>query len=276
VKFLIKSLALMLVLIPKIVFALPTAKLTLLVVDDNGFPIEGAKAGIAFNKPHTDGWGVKYTSKRGMTDNHGLYTNDGITEQVLSYAASHPDYYISREKIKFEDVSGMVGFRKWQPWNPTLKVVLKKKQKPIPMYVYFTNVMDIPAKDKTIGYDLIKHDWVAPHGEGRVNDLLFKLNLTDENIPDGSHDLSLTFANPADGIHAFKKDVNSGSEFISLYHAPKEGYDNTLIQREYRESGRRRQASYSRLDGTNYYFRIRCKEDNVDSCLYGHGKIIIN
>lgn len=253
----------------KVAFALPTAKVTILAVDDAGLPIEGAEAIIVFNKPLKKEWGTEHIPQSGLTNKDGLYTNNGVSEQRLPYAATHPDYYISREKIKFEGVSGMVGFRKWQPWNPTLKVVLKKKQNPIPMYVYFTDWFEIPKKDDVIGYDLMKHDWLAPYGNGVVADFLFKLSYESKGEKDDRQDFSLSFSNVKDGIQIFQGTSQTGSELRSQHHAPNKGYEGGIEHYKERRPGQRAELSFHSLDGTNYYFRVRCSNEDVNRCLYG-------
>jgi hypothetical protein len=258
------------VLIPKVVFALATAKATILVVDEEGIPLEGINTGISFSKPMKKEWGSTSAGNRGLTSKDGLYTSSGSTEKIIRYGARHPDYYTSMHKFtKFTGVSGILGFRKWQPWNPTLKVVLKKKQNPIPMYVYFTDWFEIPKKDDVVGYDLVKHDWVSPYGKGVVADFLFKLSFESKGKKDDRQDLSLSFTNAKDGIQIFKGTSQTGSELRSQHHAPNKGYEGEIEHYKERRPGQRAKLSFHSLDGTNYYFRVRCSNEDVNRCLYG-------
>lgn len=249
-------------------YALATAKATVLVVDENDIPLEGVDAGLGFSIPKKSGWGSKSAGNRGLTDEEGKFVSSGETERILRYGARHPGYYSSSyEFTNFTGVSGILGFRKWQPWNPTLKVVLKKIKKPIAMYAYYTDWIDIPKNDEFIGYDLVKHDWISPYGSGVVSDFLFKLEgkYTD-NLNHETH-LSLKFFNVADGIQTFSLLDSKGSVFRSAHNAPLNGYQGKLTHSITMNAEKGRSESYS--ENANYYFRVRCNEDKPESCLYG-------
>lgn len=252
--------------------ALATAKATVLVVDENGVPLEGVDAGIGFSTPKKSGWGSKSSGNRGLTDKEGKYTSSGATERILRYGARHPGYYTSRHEFtKFTGVSGILGFRKWQPWNPTLTVVLKKIKNPIAMYVYTTELSPITIPDTkgtVIGYDLVKHDWVSPYGKGITADFLFRLEDIFVDKDNYKTTLTVGFSNSDDGLQKFIiKD--EGSSFLSKYHAPLGGYQKELVQVKSKAGSARRVTSYKTGDDTNYYFRVRCKEGELESCLYG-------
>ncbi len=250
------------------VYALATAKATVLVVDENGAPIVGVDAGLGFSAPKNNGWGSKSSGNRGLTDQDGKYTSSGATERILRYGARHPGYYTSRYKfIDFTGTSGILGFRKWQPWNPTLKVILKKIKNPIAMYAYHTDVIDIPKQGDFIGYDLVKHDWVTPYGKGITADFLFKLDHNFVSKIDYETIFSIKFSNLADGIQGFSLLESHGSILRSAHHAPETGYQNKLIQSRLQQPNKRLVTSYNY--NTSYYFRIRCNGDKLDSCLYG-------
>jgi len=186
----------------------------------------------------------------------------------VRYGARHSGYYTSRYEFRgFTGLSGIFGFRKWQPWNPTLKVVLKKKKNPIAMYAYRTNAIKVPIKDEFVGYDLVKHDWVAPYGNGNTSDFLFKLEDTYVSNSDYETILSFQFSNPADGLHLFSTTESGGSNLRSAHNAPDSGYKNKLIQIRTQRPNKRLITSYD--DDSNFYFRVHCDGDNPDSCKYG-------
>lgn len=268
-----KLMVALLFLLPNVVLALPTAKYTLLVVDEQGVPIEGADASISFMRPKSQGWGGKTNFISGQTDKGGFFTGEGATEQYGVYGADANGYYGTSFKYNgFTGVSGVIGFRKWQPWNPTLKVILKKKKNPIPMYAYSTGISPIMIPDTNglvIGYDLIKHDWISPYGKGVTEDFLFKLDGEFKSIRDSRVAFSLEFSNDADGIQPFIVDKKSGSNFISSHHAPLTGYQPSVMYRRVNAPGQLSITSYDKNGDYNYYFRIRCDEDDESTCLYG-------
>jgi hypothetical protein len=49
-----------LILLPKVALALPTAKATLLVVDENDIPLEGLDAGLGFSVPKKEANAYSY------------------------------------------------------------------------------------------------------------------------------------------------------------------------------------------------------------------------
>jgi hypothetical protein len=59
---------------------------------------------------------------------------------------------------------------KWQPWNPTIEIVLKPILNPIPMY-RTTVTNHIPRPSHKFGFDLLVEDWIAPQGRGQVADV---------------------------------------------------------------------------------------------------------
>jgi hypothetical protein len=263
----------LLLMLPNIAMALPTAKATILVVDEYGMPLEGVNVGLGFSIPKKEGWGSKSSGTRGFTDKDGLFTASGSTEQILRYGAKLSGYYPSRYEFReFTSVSGILGFRKWQPWNPTLKVVLKKIKNPIAMSAYHTDWIEIPKNDEFIGYDLVKHDWVSPYGKGITSDFLFRLDKDIRSNQDYDAYLTLKFLDPLDGIQSALVGKEQGSAYRLAYEAPRRGYLNTLKQHEYSRENQSLPMIYK--SGQNYYFRIRSNGD-TDNSLYGkiHGNI---
>jgi len=255
------------------VFALPTAKYTLLVVDENGIPIEGAEARLSFMKPKSEGWGGQPYGVTGTTDEKGVFTGIGSTQAYLVYSARAEGYYSSGHKFRdFKGVSGILGFRKWQPWNPTLKVVLKKIKKPIAMYAYYTEWVEIPKNGVFVGYDLKKHDWVSPYGKGIIADFLFRLDKDVRSKQDYDAYLTLNFSDPLDGIQSVLVGKEQGSAYKLDYEAPKAGYIPELKQHKYLRPNESLPLVFK--ENTNYYFRIRSNGD-VENALYGkiHGNI---
>jgi hypothetical protein len=268
-----KLIVIFFVLLPNIVWALPTAKFTLLVLDDNNVPIEGADARISFMKAAEGGKGSKTYFVSGKTDKDGVFTGQGATEYYATYSANADGYYGTGIKFGgFKGVKGIIGFRKWQPWNPTLKVVLRKIKKPIAMYAYDTDWIVIPKNDEFIGYDLKKHDWVSPYGKGITSDFLFRLDKDIRSNQEYDAYLTLKFSDPLDGIQSILVGKEQGSAYRLGYEAPSTGYVNLLKQHEYSRKNQSLPMIYKR--DQNYYFRIRSNGDTENS-IYGkiHGNI---
>ena len=82
------------------VIALPTAKITVKVVDDQGKPIEGANVGIGFRAPKSTGWGSKSSRVKGISDADGMFIGSNETEPYVTYSATKEGYYGTGGKFK--------------------------------------------------------------------------------------------------------------------------------------------------------------------------------
>lgn len=254
-------------MLPVAALALPTAKYTLKVVDESGMPIQGANASISFMQPNSTGWGGKTNFVSGDTDINGIYTGQGETEQYGVYGAGAEGFYDTSFKYTgLKSVTGILGFRRWQPWNPTLEVVLKKIKNPIAMYAYDTDWIELPKKGEFVGYDLIKQDWLVPYGKGLTADFLLRIISDMRADFDYDIDFELALQSELDGIQPFDSVINGGSEFKSDHLAPIMGYDNSFKNNFYRKPNQL--VSDPLKEGQNYYFRTRC-DDDVENCLYG-------
>jgi hypothetical protein len=179
-------------------------------------------------------------------------------------------YYGTHEDYQFKNTNG----GKWQPWNPTLNVVVKPILNPIPMYARaFGKNPDpiLPKLNTPIGFDLEAADFVAPYGKGTSSDLIF--NLSNQGSTNGIQkptDIALTisFPNKGDGIQSvIGPPRNQGSALRLPRYAPASGYENNLTQ------------TMSQLrvhgllnEGQNYFYRVRTvldEQGNVKSTLYG-------
>jgi len=266
--------------------ALPTAKITLKVVDENGLPIKGASAGIVLEKAKGlgQGWGTNTSWVSGLTDKKGEFTGEGKTARHISFSVKKTGYYYTVGD--FDDFTGVSGFlliKKYIPWNPTIEITLKKKINPIPMYVVPLNYFDrgtkpeLPMLDHFIGFDLLAGDWVAPYGLGTHEDFLIKVNIK-RAISYDNHDVILTirFSNEGDGFIEYAPDISRGKSELRLPRtAPSSGYQPVYTRRyennpETLKNGVLGNPEYD----TNYFFRIRTKLDKDGNAIGGlYGKI---
>jgi hypothetical protein len=275
--------------------ALPTAKITVKVVDELGNPVPGVKMGMGFMSPKErgEGGGVNLGRLTGITDSDGHFTGEGNTQPRVGFGANKKGYYGSSGKFKdFTGVSGFIGFRKYKPWNPTVELVLKRVVDPIPMYAVVRgksrslgDLLIFPVLGELVGFDLTANDWVVPHGLGTHHDFLFKVDAK-RAITHRDYDITLTlkFSNLGDGLLFYKPDLSKGKSALRFpHHAPVMGYTEELVQHYERTPGVRkaRTSHGGNPDNyTNYFFRVRTKldeEGNVIGGLYGkiHGEIII-
>lgn len=254
---------------------IPTARLTVRVVDEKKVPVENATVGVSFELPSTNGAGVRVQGQQATTNKEGIANFEGKTVGgYVSCGARMNGYYLTNGIVYV--FSGKKDGR-YLPENPTVDVVLKKIGDPIPMYARKV-ATEIPAVDQVIGFDLMIGDWVAPHGRGLRGDLLCKVVRRFVNWKDHDVALEITFPNEKDGLFPIieKTPPTRGSELRLPRAAPEDGYQNRLI------TGIRRQpggpSNEDARPEMNYFFRVRTVLDekgSIKSALYGkmHGDI---
>lgn len=246
-------------------YAIGMAKITVKVVDEQGKPVEAAQVQLCFS-----GGCLKKDVINGITDSDGSYSISGFSSDgVVGGTVVKNGYYNSLYNHDFFTTTlGM-----WQPWNKEIKVVLRPVINPVPMYVRDKTVK-IPVVGKEVGFDLIKFDWVAPHGLGVVADFVFLLDSRYKSYDERDSNLTITFSNKYDGIQPFELDMGGdfgvGSWFRTPRYAPENGYQDRLITRYSSKS----LPAYRTTD-SYYFFRVRSEVDDngkLKRAMYGRLK----
>lgn len=258
---------------------------------DTGRPITNATVSADFNNSMApgSGWGGGRPNREvGTTDTKGVcvLTGQGNGGSV-GIAASKDGYYASSGyRVKFTNVVGFVD-RRWQPWDSTIEVPLKRIGNPIAMYAKRMLNEMIPGAGRPIGFDMKSGDWVVPDGEGQHADILFTFNRE----PDGEiqtrygpaktfdYSLAVSFPNPKDGILAADLQEDAGSVLKMPRNAPLTGYEERLERRVHR--GRDLKLHSNTQDGIGYFLRVRTVTDDdgeIISALYGkiHGEFLFD
>ena len=109
----------------------------------------------------------------GAVDTNGLVTLEvPCISGKVSYGPRDANGYYPTYSEKFT----FTGTEKdrWQPWNPTVKLVLKRVVNPVPLYAkhFFLLHSETIPKGKPISFDLMKADWVTPFGKGATADFI--------------------------------------------------------------------------------------------------------
>lgn len=248
--------------------AAPVAQVTVHVVDEQGQPVEGAHANIVFvlSKPDGMGLGSDTYMAEGLTDSAGYFTGSGETEEIVSVNARKEGYYRSTGGILGNTVNRELN--RWEPWNPTVTITLKKKRSPVPMYYKQTDWIKVPVFDTPVGYDLEQGDWVAPYGKGKASHFIFTVHQTQEPA---RASYTLSFSHSADGIQPYVFDVNEQSSFKWPFEAPTEGYASTMTREKVYRTDGLPQANLKKDEEINYIFRIHKLDEqmNIVSVMYG-------
>jgi len=250
---------------PDSAHAIAMAKVTIKVVDEEQKPVPEAEVQFCFH-----GGCLKKDVIKGETDNEGIYSVSGFSYDGVTGGTVHKDgyYYTTFHK---DFVNWTFGI--WTPWNKEIKVVLRPKLKPVPMYVR-EGWRKIPAVGKKVGFDLTRFDWVAPYGLGIVSDFIFLADCRYKDFDNKDCSLTISFSNSFDGIQSFELDMGGdftvGSGFRTPRHAPENGYLNEIVTR--RSS---KDLPVYRTNDTYHFFRVRSETDEngkLKRAMYGKMK----
>ena len=242
----------------------------------------------------------------GETENQDVFratdTNGVVTISIdcripeVTYAISVRGQYY--DELRRMNIDGVAYYRdgshkfifdksdagRWQPWNPTIELLLRRILNPVPMYVKVVrmDVTPFPAMDEPLAYDLEKGDWLSPYGNGQTADFIFRVHCdwSGENSPYGEQyynaTLELTFSNEDDGIIEFRdsQPEQEGSIFRLPRYAPEAGYTNRWSAERFTNKDGSTLATISQRKDLNYFFRVRTKRDETGKIISAnYGKI---
>lgn len=258
-------------------YAVPTAKVTYKVVSDSGEPIEGATVMVGF-RPYIGG-NPNPTIEKGLSNSDGLFSASGSTQHSVSASIRKEGYYNSSNTFggnQFTSVKGIMGFRRWEPWNPKIEVLLKKIKNPIALYMRDIRQLSKEYKFNLVlpafkaGFDLIESDWVTPYGSGSIADIIFQLVKNHESDDSFEDELIITFSNPNDGIQPYRTPKSNSSTFRMPYHAPINNYQQALSKTFLNKPDKIFRSPFHW--DMNYFIRVRTEVDNegnITSANYG-------
>lgn len=252
------------------------------VQDDVGQPVKNVALEGGFRDVSNAGSRDRFT---GMTDTNGVLIAKGHALIGVGVRATAEGYYATITSVPLDMKMGM----KIDHWDVTIPVVLKRVRNPIPMFVKevenpYISTFEGVGKYRLAGrskYDIVKGDFLPPHGKGAVADLdyTWKMTIYATNKVGRALDkdmlLELRMSNVLDGICKGIPDGgkgqnrNEGSAYISAYEAPSAGYTNT-ISLYWKVHGTKAETNDDKHD--LYYFRIRTQTNEmglVTSALYG-------
>jgi hypothetical protein len=247
---------------------------TLKVVDEAGASVGGAKASISYAVTPSAGQprdSRASESITGFTDGNGGFKASHRDRSIsLSLAVQKDGFYQNYVVVEL----GPASRREPIKWIPTVTILLKKIVQPIPMYAKKIRAAETPQiKNRTMGYDFIIGDWIAPYGKGLKADITFLDEFHGKAPYDYLSKLTVSFPNAGDGIQEFDVPypVMQGSQLRSAHQAPPAGYQPQLIKEASAHPGQPNKPSdYDESRG--YFIRVQTILDsngNVKSALYG-------
>jgi len=245
----------------------PEAKIRIKVIDDKYEIINDAFVKVGFlSDLDID----KELLISGKVNAEGVFSAKGKTNGLVGASISKNGYYNFTVDYPFTNKSS----GRWEPWNPEVKVILRKIENPVSMYARQAK-LELPVLNKEVGFDLLKYDWVAPHGNGTHSDIFFKgtRNWISELEFHGT--LTIRFPNTNDGIQLVKENKLYGSEFKLPRYAPLDGYQHQIQKTIKAFPGHG--FDYDYAEDNNYIFRVRSenKGGKLSRAMYGklHGDI---
>lgn len=251
----------------------PKARVTIGVVGEDGVAISNATVHIGFSQGG-NAWTGEHVGEvyHGQSNVNGYFSAEAKSEMSVGGSVEKEGYYRSFWGHTFDGNSQELD--RWQPWNPTNIVVLRKVGNPVPMYAKRVETL-IPLLNVPIGFDLEKGDWVVPHGKGISSDFTFLFRGRFVCARDRDEALQVNFSGPSDGIQSIAVSPMYGSQLRLSSEAPSEGYINLWVREKTMHPGSLRQNQRVRLD-QNYIFRVRAVVDGqgrLKEAMYGkiHG-----
>ena len=269
----------------------PVAKITVHAINQDGKPVNDIKIEAAFLYGKEEGIKAYPTA-----DGYVTFESPVLSHAVVSDSSPFPTwsrevgkYYSTLIRYEFSNSKENVIDGKWQPWNPTIELVLKERVNPIPMYATSRwNELKIPLLNTWCGFDMTVNDWVSPHGSGSHADIeiYYQWDGFDGKDYHGST-LEIRFPDEKAGYYTFQypcnKNGRSQHSFISPYHAepsntfnPKMSFSDIIVLKKEPVGDRVFQCIRSNhmKRGTGYIFRTRTRFDENGNLIGAHyGKI---
>jgi len=197
------------------------AKLTTKIIDEHGVAVTNANVSVAYREKE------EIKSKHGINDADGIHVAEVKSQRSgIGGQVSKDGYYTSSYEFPFiSNHEEIIKDGRWQPWNPTIPVVLRDIRNPIPMYVKrFHGYFDSGA---TVGFDCLKGDFIAPHGSGETADFTIHAEVGGIAYQHMTKSVSIDSIDSDGGFMTLKK--HNQSDFKSDYNAPEFGYITNLV-----------------------------------------------
>ena len=243
---------------------------TLKIVDDDGNIVSDADVFthfVNFSKIQRD--------FRTKSDENGLYHAKGYTISHLFYIISKNGYYNTEWQYSFiRKDQGKARKRnkwlpwivRWEPWNPTETVVLKRIKNPIAMKVREVEFL-LPSKEQYYPFDLDVGDLVEPYGTGKKANIYIYYYANMKNMFAGKTIFKFAVKDKNTGYR--RTQFEEYSKYQTIYLTSINNYTNLL---EFvSESTEDKQIIDTKLK-KNEYIVFKC-QNNTNSTMYNYGKI---
>lgn len=235
------------------------------VVKENGDPVDGATVVGSFlnfsaPKERSGDTVEKVTNAKGEATVVGkTHSTPGIQARLEGWYESTAIEIPNADKTEWDKLEA----------ERTVRLTLRKRTKPIPMYARNVDVV-IPKDDVKYGFDFAIGELVKPHGAGRSSDVFLSVKTSEVSREDFNTSLIVSFPLRRDGILEDPVWLPE-SRFRGSYHCPVEGdYRN---EKEY-SRGAKRGVLYTAEERRSSLFRIKSVEKDGKLISANYGKIL--
>jgi len=262
------------------------ASITFIVRDEECHAVSNAMVEGCFTDLSPSGGRDRFI---GRTDTGGIYKAEGVAIPGVYARFTSSNHYetvieTNRPVIWREDGRG---YEIPARWDAQIPILLKRIRNPIPMYVKkvggsafdpFERV-GVYCPGRTSSYDFVTGSYLPPSGTGKTEDMRFTWSMSIYATNQIGRALEydaiarIELPNAADGICRGEpdgeEDGRKGSDYISAYEAPLDGYTN-VMSIYFKVRGRKAESNDDRH--YLYYFRIRTQTNElgqVTNALYG-------
>ncbi len=251
---------------------------TLHVVNQDRKPISGMEISAGFwNDAKQDAHCfIKETDESGCI----TFRSEVIADAEFSNKSQHKycqpnlkKYYTTLIRKSYIEASKNSKDGKWQPWNPTIEMIVKEVKNPIPMYAgSYLLGKKIPKFNQWFGFDMTCNDWVKPRGKGEIADIEVYCSWEGESW-DNYTAIKFKLRFPGEYAGAYLFNCDTFSSYPAPYYAIKEALYQSEFNYGITKDTVTGQRTYHVLKETEgLVFRTRTRVDaegNLISAHYG-------
>jgi len=262
-----------------------TMRVEVTVVDEDGERLDGAEVKMKFN--HS----ALQRRKTGEYVNVFLGESQKSSPVVQTYTATptvllvvkKEGYWGSGLRHRFVHLDRIDGKTDGSPngqYGKAFTVVLRKKVDPRPLYVHSVSWIKVPERERPIGFDLEKGDWVKPYGTGAHSDFIFTIKLDEKERGEYWSEMTVGFSEEEDGISVVNRTQAPESTLLLGPVAPETGYQNEYV----RSMGVKKEGSQLRafaipdydavMATEGIWFRVRSRVNENGELAARYGKLL--
>ena len=193
------------------------AKIVFSVIDDDGSPVKDARVNVFFDMADRS----KGRRVIAQTDTNGVCVVNEKTKGVLEIEVLCKGYYRSTDLISFIDMGREHEVRKgkWQPWGMGRQITLLPVKNPLARIAGIPDWKWTKEINKWVGFDLMKYDFVEPHGIGKTSDMEVMFEWDGAWRQKDYKGMSLQLRFPQKFAGGYYADKTPGSEYCGVYRA---------------------------------------------------------